>query len=260
MTNYQKQGIFIRLNFIGGGCMIQVQNLTKSFGSLNVLKNVNLHVQEKEVVVLIGASGSGKSTLLRCLNFLELYDDGEISIQGEQIHPKHTNLNKVREDVGMVFQHFNLFPHMTSLENIIEAPIHVKKLDKTTATTIAYELLGKVGLQDKANVTPDLLSGGQKQRVAIARALAMNPKIMLFDEPTSALDPELVGEVLQVMKDLAKEGMTMIIVTHEMGFARDVADRIIFMDNGRIVEDAPPEQFFTAPSNERAKQFLRNII
>ncbi|MGG2016951.1 amino acid ABC transporter ATP-binding protein [Bacillus sp. S10(2024)] len=240
--------------------MIQVQNLTKSFGSLNVLKHVNLHVKEKEVVVLIGASGSGKSTLLRCLNFLEVYNNGEISIQGEQIHSKHTNLNKVRENVGMVFQHFNLFPHMTSLENIIEAPIHVKKLDKTKATNIAYELLEKVGLQDKANVTPDLLSGGQKQRIAIARALAMNPKIMLFDEPTSALDPELVGEVLQVMKDLAKEGMTMIIVTHEMGFARDVADRIIFMDDGQIVEDAPPEQFFTAPSNPRAKQFLRNIL
>ncbi|MEH7463960.1 amino acid ABC transporter ATP-binding protein [Bacillus thuringiensis] len=240
--------------------MIQVQNLTKSFGSLNVLKNVNLHVHEKEVVVLIGASGSGKSTLLRCLNFLEVYDNGEISIQGEQIHLKQINLNKVRENVGMVFQHFNLFPHMTSLENIIEAPIHVKKLDKTKATNIAYELLEKVGLQDKANVTPDLLSGGQKQRIAIARALAMNPKIMLFDEPTSALDPELVGEVLQVMKDLAKEGMTMIIVTHEMGFAREVADRIIFMDDGQIVEDAPPEQFFTAPSNSRAKQFLRNIL
>lgn len=240
--------------------MIQVQNLTKSFGSLNVLKNVNLHVQEKEVVVLIGASGSGKSTLLRCLNFLEVYDTGEISIQGEQIQLKHTNLNKVRENVGMVFQHFNLFPHMTSLENIIEAPIHVKKLDKTKATNIAYELLEKVGLKDKASVTPDLLSGGQKQRIAIARALAMNPKIMLFDEPTSALDPELVGEVLQVMKDLAKEGMTMIIVTHEMGFAREVADRIIFMDDGQIVEDAPPEQFFTAPSNPRAKQFLRNIL
>ncbi|SFD16305.1 amino acid ABC transporter ATP-binding protein, PAAT family [Bacillus sp. 491mf] len=240
--------------------MIQVQNLTKSFGSLHVLKNVNLHVEEKEVVVLIGASGSGKSTLLRCLNFLEVYDNGEVSIQGEQIHLKHTNLNKVRENVGMVFQHFNLFPHMTSLENIIEAPIHVKKLDKIKATNIAYELLEKVGLKDKANVTPDLLSGGQKQRIAIARALAMNPKIMLFDEPTSALDPELVGEVLQVMKDLAKEGMTMIIVTHEMGFAREVADRIIFMDDGQIVEDAAPEQFFTAPSNPRAKQFLRNIL
>ncbi|HDX9579972.1 TPA: amino acid ABC transporter ATP-binding protein [Bacillus pseudomycoides] len=240
--------------------MIQVQNLTKSFGSLNVLKNVNLHVHEKEVVVLIGASGSGKSTLLRCLNFLEVYDNGEVSIQGEQIQPKNTSLNKIRENVGMFFQHFNLFPHMTSLENIIEAPIHVKKLDKIKATSIAYELLEKVGLKDKADVTPDLLSGGQKQRIAIARALAMNPKIMLFDEPTSALDPELVGEVLQVMKDLANEGMTMIIVTHEMGFAREVADRIIFMDDGQIVEDATPEQFFTAPSNPRAKQFLRNVL
>ncbi|MDM5186879.1 amino acid ABC transporter ATP-binding protein [Bacillus sp. DX4.1] len=240
--------------------MIQVQNLVKSFGSLDVLKGVNLEVKEKEVVVLIGASGSGKSTLLRCLNFLEMYDEGEIHLQGKRIDPKHTNLNTVRENVGMVFQHFNLFPHMTSLENIIEAPIHVKKLEKTKAREIGNDLLEKVGLQDKANVTPHLLSGGQKQRVAIARALAMNPKIMLFDEPTSALDPELVGEVLQVMKDLAQEGMTMVIVTHEMNFAREVADRVIFMDDGQIVEDTAPEQFFSAPSNERAKQFLRNIL
>ncbi|MEY8349861.1 amino acid ABC transporter ATP-binding protein [Bacillus cereus] len=240
--------------------MIQVQNLVKSFGSLDVLKGINLEVKEKEVVVLVGASGSGKSTLLRCLNFLEMYDEGEIHLQGERIDPKSTNLNKIRENVGMVFQHFNLFPHMTSLENIVEAPIHVKKMDKTKAKEIGNSLLKKVGLQDKANVTPHLLSGGQKQRVAIARALAMNPKIMLFDEPTSALDPELVGEVLQVMKELAGEGMTMIIVTHEMSFARDVADRVIFMDDGQVVEDAPPEQFFSAPSNERAKQFLRNIL
>lgn len=240
--------------------MIQVQNLVKSFGSLDVLKGINLEVKEKEVVVLVGASGSGKSTLLRCLNFLEMYDEGEIHLQGEQIDPKSTNLNKIRENVGMVFQHFNLFPHMTSLENIVEAPIHVKKMDKTKAKEIGNNLLKKVGLQDKANVTPHLLSGGQKQRVAIARALAMTPKIMLFDEPTSALDPELVGEVLQVMKELAGEGMTMVIVTHEMSFARDVADRVIFMDDGQIVEDAPPEQFFSAPSNERAKQFLRNIL
>ena len=240
--------------------MIQVHNLVKSFGSLDVLKGINLEVKEKEVVVLIGASGSGKSTLLRCLNFLEMYDEGEIRLQGELINPKSTDLNKVRENVGMVFQHFNLFPHMTSLENIIEAPIHVKKMDKAKAKEIGNNLLQKVGLQDKANVTPHLLSGGQKQRVAIARALAMNPKIMLFDEPTSALDPELVGEVLQVMKELAGEGMTMVIVTHEMSFARDVADRVIFMDDGQIVEDAPPEQFFSAPSNERAKQFLRNVL
>ncbi|MDH4422773.1 MULTISPECIES: amino acid ABC transporter ATP-binding protein [Bacillus] len=240
--------------------MIQVRNLIKSFGSLNVLKGIDLEVQEKEVVVLIGASGSGKSTLLRCLNFLEMYDEGEIHLQGERIDPKRSNLNKVRENVGMVFQHFNLFPHMTSLENIIEAPIHVKKLEAENAKDIGNQLLQKVGLQDKADVTPHLLSGGQKQRIAIARALAMNPKIMLFDEPTSALDPELVGEVLQVMKELAEEGMTMIIVTHEMNFARDVADRVIFMDDGKIVEDAPPEQFFSAPSHERAKQFLRNVL
>ena len=240
--------------------MIQVRNLVKSFGSLDVLKGIDLEVQEKEVVVLIGASGSGKSTLLRCLNFLEMYDEGEIHLQGERIDPKHSNLNKVRENVGMVFQHFNLFPHMTSLENIIEAPIHVKKLEKANAQDIGNQLLQKVGLQDKADVTPHLLSGGQKQRIAIARALAMSPKIMLFDEPTSALDPELVGEVLQVMKELAEEGMTMVIVTHEMNFARDVADRVIFMDDGKIVEDAPPAQFFSAPSHERAKQFLRNVL
>ncbi|MDA1806493.1 amino acid ABC transporter ATP-binding protein [Bacillus cereus group sp. BY32LC] len=240
--------------------MIQVRNLVKSFGSLDVLKGIDLEVQEKEVVVLIGASGSGKSTLLRCLNFLEMYDEGEIHLQGERIDPKHSNLNKVRENVGMVFQHFNLFPHMTSLENIIEAPIHVKKLAAANAKEIGKQLLQKVGLQDKADVTPHLLSGGQKQRIAIARALAMNPKIMLFDEPTSALDPELVGEVLQVMKELAEEGMTMVIVTHEMNFARDVADRVIFMDDGKIVEEAPPAQFFSAPSHERAKQFLRNVL
>ncbi|KFM99048.1 amino acid ABC transporter ATP-binding protein [Bacillus clarus] len=240
--------------------MIQVRNLVKSFGSLDVLKGINLEVKEKEVVVLIGASGSGKSTLLRCLNFLEMYDEGEIHLQGEKITPKSTNLNKVRENVGMVFQHFNLFPHMTSLENIIEAPIHVKKVNVTKAKETGNLLLEKVGLQDKANVTPHLLSGGQKQRVAIARALAMNPKIMLFDEPTSALDPELVGEVLQVMKELAEEGMTMVIVTHEMNFAKDVADRIIFMDDGKIVEDSTPEKFFSAPSNERAKQFLRRVL
>ncbi|MDH2879702.1 amino acid ABC transporter ATP-binding protein [Bacillus cytotoxicus] len=240
--------------------MIQVQNLVKSFGSLHVLKGINLEVKEKEVVVLVGASGSGKSTLLRCLNFLEMYDEGNIRLQGEQIDPQRTDLNKVRENVGMVFQHFNLFPHMTSLENITEAPIHVKKLDKAKAKEIGMDLLKKVGLEGKANITPHLLSGGQKQRIAIARALAMNPDIMLFDEPTSALDPELVGEVLQVMKELASEGMTMIIVTHEMSFARDVADRVIFMDDGQIVEDAPPEQFFSSPSNERTKQFLRNVL
>jgi polar amino acid transport system ATP-binding protein len=240
--------------------MIQLKNLVKSFGSLTVLKGVDLTVNEKEVVVLIGASGSGKSTLLRCLNFLEVYDEGEIQIEGEPIVPNKTNLNKVREEVGMVFQHFNLFPHKTVLENIIEAPIFVKKRKVDEAKQHAYELLEKVGLRDKADVYPDSLSGGQKQRVAIARALAMKPKIMLFDEPTSALDPELVGEVLQVMKQLANDGMTMVVVTHEMGFAREVADRVAFMHDGQILEQEHPNSFFDHPQNERTKQFLNSIL
>ncbi|GMX63596.1 amino acid ABC transporter ATP-binding protein [Paenibacillus elgii] len=240
--------------------MIQVNTLVKSFGSVNVLKGINLNVQEKEVVVLLGASGSGKSTLLRCLNFLEIYDDGEIYIFGEKRDPHKSNLNQIRQEVGMVFQHFNLFPHKTVLENVIEAPIHVKKLKKKTAIDTAYDLLDKVGLKDKAHDYPGMLSGGQKQRVAIARALAMAPRVMLFDEPTSALDPELVGEVLQVMKQLAKEGMTMIVVTHEMGFAREVADRVVFMSDGKILEEAHPEQFFVNPRTERAQQFLRSIL
>ncbi|WP_409342033.1 amino acid ABC transporter ATP-binding protein [Paenibacillus sp. MBLB4367] len=239
--------------------MIKVKNLVKSFGNVSVLKGVDLTVQEKEVVVLLGASGSGKSTLLRCINFLEIYDDGEVYIRGEKCDPHKTNLNQVRQEVGMVFQHFNLFPHKTVLENIIEAPIHVKKMKKKDATEIAYDLLEKVGLKDKAHEYPDRLSGGQKQRVAIARALAMAPRIMLFDEPTSSLDPELVGEVFQVMRQLAKEGMTMVIVTHEMGFAREVADRVVFMGDGRIMEEAHPEQFFANPKTERAQQFLRSI-
>ncbi|WP_047151312.1 amino acid ABC transporter ATP-binding protein [Aneurinibacillus tyrosinisolvens] len=240
--------------------MIQVKNVCKSFDSLQVLNGINLEVKEKEVVVLIGASGSGKSTLLRCLNFLEINDEGEVWLQGKRVDPHKTDLNKVRSEVGMVFQHFNLFPHKSVLENIIEAPVYVKKMKKSEATDIAYDLLEKVGLKDKADEYPDMLSGGQKQRVAIARALAMNPRIMLFDEPTSALDPELVGEVLQVMKQLANEGMTMIVVTHEMGFAREVADRVIFMGDGQILEQASPEQFFDHPQTERAKQFLRSIL
>ncbi|RXT04263.1 amino acid ABC transporter ATP-binding protein [Ammoniphilus sp. CFH 90114] len=240
--------------------MIKVRSLVKSFGDLTVLHGVDLEVKEKEVVVLLGASGSGKSTLLRCLNFLEMPNAGEIWLRGESIDPAKTNLNKVREEVGMVFQHFNLFPHRTVLENVIEAPQYVKKMTKEQALKVAYPLLEKVGLKDKADVYPDMLSGGQKQRVAIARALAMSPKIMLFDEPTSALDPELVGEVLQVMKQLAKEGMTMIVVTHEMGFAREVADRVIFMGDGQILEEASPEEFFRQPKNDRAKQFLSNIL
>ena len=239
--------------------MIQVKQLVKSFGSLTVLKGVTLEVKEQEVVVLLGASGSGKSTLLRCLNFLEVYDEGEIWVGGKQIDPNKTNLNHFREEVGMVFQHFNLFPHKTALENVIEAPIHVKKMNPAEAKALGLELLKKVNLQDKADVYPDMLSGGQKQRVAIARALAMKPKVLLFDEPTSALDPELVGEVLQVMKQLAQEGMTMIVVTHEMGFAREVADRAVFMDNGVILEQGPPKTFFENPQNERTKQFLGSI-
>lgn len=240
--------------------MIEIKQLWKSFGSLQVLKGIDLSVKEKEVVVLLGASGSGKSTLLRCINFLEVYDQGQIRVNNQLIDPQKTDLNQVRAEVGMVFQHFNLFPHKTVLENIVEAPIHVKKMSREEARQIAYDLLNKVGLRDKADVHPDLLSGGQKQRVAIARALAMKPSIMLFDEPTSALDPELVGEVLQVMKELAQEGMTMVVVTHEMGFAREVADRVVFMGDGMILEEAAPEDFFENPQHERAKQFLKSIF
>ncbi|WP_286231997.1 amino acid ABC transporter ATP-binding protein [Neobacillus mesonae] len=240
--------------------MITIKNLVKSFGSQTVLQGIDLTVSEKEVVVIIGASGSGKSTLLRCINFLEMFDEGEILIQDRKIIPKETNLNKVREEVGMVFQHFNLFPHKNVLENIIEAPVHVKKVDKAKAAEKALQLLEKVGLRDKANAYPENLSGGQKQRVAIARALAMEPRIMLFDEPTSALDPELVGEVLQVMKQLAKEGMTMVVVTHEMGFAREVADRVVFMGDGKILEEGQPKQFFTNPQHDKARQFLNRVL
>ncbi|MBO0962792.1 amino acid ABC transporter ATP-binding protein [Neobacillus sp. MM2021_6] len=240
--------------------MIKVSRLVKSFGQQMVLNGIDLSVAQKEVVVIIGASGSGKSTLLRCLNFLEMPDHGEIMLMGEIISPAKTNLNKVREEVGMVFQHFNLFPHMNVLENVMEAPVYVRKMDKGQAREKSMILLEKVGLGDKASAYPRNLSGGQKQRVAIARALAMEPRIMLFDEPTSALDPELVGEVLQVMKQLAKEGMTMIVVTHEMGFAREVADRVVFMGDGRILEEAPPNEFFVHPQNEKAKQFLNKIL
>lgn len=240
--------------------MIKIRNLHKYFKDLHVLKGIDLAIHEREVVVLIGASGSGKSTLLRCLNFLEVKDKGDILIDGQLIDTKNTQLNKVRENVGMVFQHFNLFPHKTVLENIIEALVHVKKINKAEAIETGLVLLEKVGLRDKANVFPDKLSGGQKQRVAIARALAMKPKIMLFDEPTSSLDPELVGEVLQVMKELAKEGMTMVVVTHEMGFAKEVADRVIFLDAGIIAEEGHPDEFFANPQHEKAKQFLKNIL
>ncbi|MEW8971626.1 MAG: amino acid ABC transporter ATP-binding protein [Mesobacillus sp.] len=236
--------------------MINVKKLNKSFGDLHVLKDVDITVKESDVVCLIGASGSGKSTLLRCLNFLEIKDDGQIIIEGEEINAGSHDLNEVRQKIGMVFQHFNLFPHKNVIENIIEAPIHVKGISKTQAIKEARELLGKVGLADKEKVYPSKLSGGQKQRVAIARALAMKPDIMLFDEPTSALDPELVGEVLATMKELAEEGMTMVVVTHEMGFAREVADWVVYMHGGRIIEVGHPEEIFENPVEERTREFL----
>ncbi|WGV02061.1 amino acid ABC transporter ATP-binding protein [Bacillus altitudinis] len=240
--------------------IIRVEKLNKYFGELHVLKDIDLTVYENDVVVLIGASGSGKSTLLRCMNFLEIKNDGQIIIDGSPVHPKRDQLNEMRQKIGMVFQHFNLFPHKTVLENIIEAPVMVKKTKKAQAITEANVLLEKVGLADKAKVYPSKLSGGQKQRVAIARALAMKPDVMLFDEPTSALDPELVGEVLQTMKSLAKEGMTMVIVTHEMGFAKEVADRVVYMHEGRIVEQGNPSELFDSPQEERTKLFLSSIL
>ncbi|KGX93460.1 arginine ABC transporter ATP-binding protein [Pontibacillus halophilus JSM 076056 = DSM 19796] len=240
--------------------MIHIEKLNKSFGDLHVLKNIDFDVNKKEVVVLIGASGSGKSTLLRCLNFLEVKDDGIITIDGREIDPKKDNLNGVRQKVGMVFQHFHLFPHKTVLQNVMEAQTYVKKLSKEEAGKEGKALLEKVGLQDKADVYPNQLSGGQKQRVAIARSLAMKPEIMLFDEPTSALDPELVGEVLSTMKELANEGMTMVVVTHEMGFAREVADRVVYMHDGKIVETGKPKDIFDSPKEERTKAFLSSIL
>ena len=239
---------------------VHVKNLKKNFGSLEVLKSISADVREGEVVVLIGPSGSGKSTFLRCLNRLEDITGGEVIVDNVNIAEKKVDINKVRENIGMVFQHFNLFPHMTVLENVTLAPVELKKMTKDEAEKKAYELLKRVGLEDKAKVYPPQLSGGQKQRVAIARALAMNPDIMLFDEPTSALDPEMVGEVLNVMKKLAEEGMTMIIVTHEMGFAREVADRIIFMDGGYIVEEGTPEEILSNPKETRTIDFLNKVL
>ncbi|MFS0645254.1 amino acid ABC transporter ATP-binding protein [Siminovitchia sp. 179-K 8D1 HS] len=240
--------------------MIKVKNLHKYFKDLHVLKGIDLEINNKEVVVILGASGSGKSTLLRCLNYLEVKDEGEIWFEDIKVDPANIKLNKIREDIGMVFQHFNLFPHKTVIENIIEAPVVVRKMDKEKAAEQGMALLKKVGLEDKAHVYPEKLSGGQKQRVAIARSLAMNPRVLLFDEPTSALDPELVGEVLNVMKELAQEGMTMVVVTHEMGFAREVADRIVFLDQGVIAEESTPEEFFTNPKSEKARQFLGKVL
>lgn len=240
--------------------MIKVSNLKKSFGTNEVLKYINAEIQPQEVVVVIGPSGSGKSTFLRCLNLLESVTDGHVYIEGVDLTDKSVNINKVRQNVGMVFQQFNLFPHKTVIENIVMAPVKVKKVDEEVARQKGLDLLRKVGVEDKADAYPDSLSGGQKQRVAIARALAMEPKIMLFDEPTSALDPEMVGEVLEVMKQLAKEGMTMVVVTHEMGFAREVGDRVIFMDGGYIVEENVPEELFTNPQQERTKSFLSKVL
>lgn len=239
---------------------ISVKNLKKDFGNLSVLRGMDVEIEEGEVVCLIGPSGSGKSTFLRCLNRLEDITGGEVVIDGFRISDKKTDINKVRENIGMVFQHFNLFPHLSVMENITLAPVELKKMTKEEAGIKALELLKQVGLEDKAQVYPSQLSGGQKQRVAIARALAMNPDIMMFDEPTSALDPEMVGEVLEVMKRLASGGMTMVVVTHEMGFAREVADRVLFMDEGIIVEEGTPEEVFGNPQHSRTIDFLNKVL
>lgn len=240
--------------------MLYVNNLYKCFGETQVLKGIDEHIKKGEVLVLIGPSGSGKSTFLRCLNLLEKPTFGEITFEGKSITNKECDINKIREKMGMVFQQFNLFPHKTVLENITMAPIKVKKISKEKAIEKAMELLAKVGLSDKANSYPSSLSGGQKQRIAIARALAMEPDVILFDEPTSALDPEMVGEVLNVMKQLAKDGMTMVVVTHEMGFAKEVGSRIIFMDNGKIIEKGAPNEIFFNPKNSRTREFLSKIL
>jgi glutamine transport system ATP-binding protein len=240
--------------------MIEVKNLKKSFGSNEVLKDINVTVKPQEVVVVIGPSGSGKSTFLRCLNMLETITGGHVYIEGVDLTDKQTDINKVRTEVGMVFQQFNLFPHKKVIENIMLAPMKVRNVPAEKAREKGLELLRKVGLEEKAEAYPDSLSGGQKQRVAIARALAMEPKIMLFDEPTSALDPEMVGEVLEVMKQLAKEGMTMVVVTHEMGFAKEVGDRVIFMDGGLVVEENVPVDLFENPQEERTKAFLSKVL
>ena len=239
---------------------IHVENLKKSFGKLEVLKDINIDIHEGEVVVVIGPSGSGKSTFLRCLNKLDVANGGTIILNCVNIFDKNVNINNVRENIGMVFQHFNLFPNLTVIENIMLAPVKLKKMSKLEARENAYKLLTRVGLESKADEYPNKLSGGQKQRVAIARALAMNPSIMLFDEPTSALDPEMVGEVLAVMKELAKGGMTMVVVTHEMGFAREVSDRVVFMDGGYIIEEGTAEQVLKNPTQERTISFLNKVL
>ena len=239
--------------------IINIKNLHKAFGSVEVLKGIDLSIEEKEVVVIIGPSGSGKSTLLRCMNYLEVPTSGEITVNGMKLD-KHADINKIRENIGMVFQRFNLFPHMTVLENITLAPMKVLGVNKDEAVKTALDLLKRVGLEEKAKAYPTQLSGGQQQRVAIARALAMNPKVMLFDEPTSALDPEMVTEVLDVMKRLATQGRTMVVVTHEMGFAREVGDRVLFVDEGKIIEQGSPKDIFENPKQERTKLFLSKIL
>ncbi len=258
------------MNIKSNAVIMQISNLHKSFGHNHVLKGIDLSVHQGEVVVVIGPSGSGKSTLLRCCNYLETPTDGTISFQGEMIGAQLVNnklcpvpekkLNEQRAKIGMVFQQFNLFPHLTVIQNLIEAPIQVRKISTAEARNAALKLLERVGLSDKVNAYPKSLSGGQQQRVAIARALAMNPQMMLFDEATSALDPELVGEVLKVMKDLARDGMTMMVVTHEMGFAREVADRVVFMDGGRIIEQGPPSEIFKNPKEARTNEFLKMVL
>ncbi|MCU0557366.1 MAG: amino acid ABC transporter ATP-binding protein [Desulfobacterales bacterium] len=240
--------------------MIRIENLHKRFGGLEVIRGIDLHVTPGEVVCIIGPSGSGKSTVLRCINRLEEITAGRIVVDGSDITDPKTNINQVRAEAGMVFQQFNLFPHMTVLQNVTLGPVKVRRMKRAAADTLGRELLAKVGLAEKTGSYPDQLSGGQKQRVAIARSLALQPKVMLFDEPTSALDPELVGEVLEVMKRLAAEGMTMVVVTHEMGFAREVADRVIFIDQGVIQEEGPPKTFFSNPQNPRLKDFLGKVV
>ncbi|EJL84816.1 ABC-type polar amino acid transport system, ATPase component [Herbaspirillum sp. CF444] len=240
--------------------MISVRQLQKQYGQAHILRGIDCEIKESEVVCVIGPSGSGKSTFLRCLNGLEEASDGEIFIDGVKVNDPKVDLNTLRASLGMVFQRFNLFPHMSVLENLIMAPMQVKKLSRREAVLVAEKLLQKVGLLDKIDAFPNQLSGGQQQRVAIARALAMEPKVMLFDEPTSALDPELVGEVLTVMKTLAEEGMTMVVVTHEMGFAREVSDRVLFIDQGVIMEEGPPQQVLGEPKNERTRDFLRKVL
>src|SRR5690625_2996684 len=240
--------------------LIKIEGLVKSFGDLEVLKGIDYEIKEKDVICIIGASGSGKSTLLRCINLLEDITDGAVYIDKVKVNDPATNINEIRKDVGMVFQQFNLFPHMNVLDNITISPRKIRKMSQNDAEALAHELLKKVGLSDKAYAYPEQLSGGQMQRVAIARALAMKPKIMLFDEPTSALDPEMVKEVLDVMKQLAEEGMTMVVVTHEMGFAREVGDRVLFIDGGYLVEEGTPKEIFQNPQHERTKAFLSKVL